>query len=69
LCYKKKESGLSQKRDQPVLVVIGSQNKNPMADFLDQFVCARYFWNSSNFVIIFSFIEKWMKNFEINTID
>ena len=25
-------------------------------------------WNSSNFVIIFSFIEKSMKNFEINTI-
>ena len=26
-------------------------------------------WNSSNFVIIFSFIEKSMKKFEINTID
>jgi len=26
-------------------------------------------WNSSNFVIIFSFIEKLMKKFEINTID
>ena len=40
-CYKKK-SGLSQKRDQPILVVISSQNKNVLADFLDQFVCARY---------------------------
>jgi len=29
-CYKKK-SGLSQKRDQPILVVIGSQNKNPLS--------------------------------------
>jgi len=38
----KKKSGLSQKRDQPILVVIGSQNKNPLADFLDRFVCARY---------------------------
>ena len=35
-----KKSGLSQKRDQPILVVIGSQNKNLLADFLDQFVCA-----------------------------
>ena len=26
-------------------------------------------WNSSNFVIIFSFIEKSMKKFETNTID
>jgi len=26
-------------------------------------------WNSSNFVIIFSFIEKSMKKFEIDTID
>ena len=33
-CYKKK-NGLSQKRDQPILVVIGSQNKSPLADFLD----------------------------------
>jgi len=40
-CHKK-ESGLSQNRDQPILVVIGSRNKKPLADFLDQFVCARY---------------------------
>jgi len=33
-----KKSGLSQKRDQPILVVTGSQNKNPLAAFLDQFV-------------------------------
>jgi len=26
-------------------------------------------WNSSNFVIIFSFLEKSMKKFEIDTID
>jgi len=26
-------------------------------------------WNSSNFVIIFSFIEKSIQKFEINTID
>jgi len=28
----KNKSGLSQKRDWPILVVIGSQNKNPLAD-------------------------------------
>ena len=33
---------LSWKRDQPILRVIGSQNKNPLADFLDQFVYVRY---------------------------
>ena len=37
-----KKSGLSQKGDQTILVVIGSQNKNPLVDFVDQFVCARY---------------------------
>ena len=34
----KKKSGLSQKRGQSILVVLGSQNKNPLTDFLDQFV-------------------------------
>jgi len=67
----KEKSGLSQKRDQPILVVISSQNKNPLAvgSIRMREIFQFEVWNSSTFVIIFSFIEISMKKFEINTID
>jgi len=69
----KQESGLPQKRDQPILVIIGSQNKDSAGRFLGSIrmreISQFEVWNSSNFVIIFSFMEKLIKKFEIDTID
>ena len=67
-----KKSDLSQKRDQPIMVVIGSQNKYPLANFLDQFICARYSSLKSGIPAISLFShslkDRW-KNLKINTID
>ena len=57
-----KKSGLSQKRDQPILVAIGSQNENPLADFLDQFVCTRYFSLKSGIPAISLLFSHSLKN-------
>jgi len=69
-----KKSGLSQKRDQPIMVVTYGLTKQESAGrFLWSIRMREIFqfevWNSSNFVIIFLFIEKSMEKFEINTID
>jgi len=55
-----KKSGLSQKRDQPILVVVGSQSKNPLADLLDRMREIFQFevWNSSNFRYYFLILRK-----------
>jgi len=57
-----KKRGLSQKRDQPILVVIGSQNKNPLADFLDQFVYASYSSLKSGILAISLLFSHSLKN-------
>ena len=70
--YSKKKSGLSQKRpvdsgsykltkQESAGTFLGSIRRREIFQF--------EFWHSRNFVIIFSFIEKSMKNSEINTSD